>query len=136
MPKIPTARDHGHTHGEAFMLMRYACQECGKNQMVWNSRDGVTPFMIGCPRTDCAGMMNHVDWRGDIYAPDYVPDNGERFFRDGTPDEAVAIMQKRIENMRDEYPLTPEEERDLIDRARKGDDEFQKGWPTVALWGG
>lgn len=138
-----SARSHGHTFGEAFMLMRYACRDCGKNELIWNSRDGITPFGVGCSREDCDGTMNHIDWRGDLYAPAYKPSPGERFFRDGTPDEAAAIMQRRIDMTRDQYPVTPEYERELVEGARNahatGDQnfhEFQKGWPTLDVWPG
>ena len=32
-----------HNHKEAYMLMNYRC-ECGHHELIWNSRDGVTPF--------------------------------------------------------------------------------------------
>ena len=130
MAKTHSARDRGHIFGEAFMLMRYACEGCGHNEMIWNSRDSVTPFGIGCRK--CGEIANHIDWGGDIYAPDYTPSPGTRIFRDGTPDEAERIMRERCDDMRDEYPLPPDEEAALIQRCRDGEEhEFQKGWPRV-----
>jgi len=38
----------GHRHVEAFCLMHYAC-DCGHHEVIWNSRDGVTPFTAPCP---------------------------------------------------------------------------------------
>ena len=35
-------------HAEAYCLMKYKCEKCGKTEILWNSRDGVTPFMIKC----------------------------------------------------------------------------------------
>ena len=35
-------------HAEAFCLMKYRCEKCGQAEVVWNSRDGVTPFIINC----------------------------------------------------------------------------------------
>lgn len=121
---------HGHDHGEAFMLMTYACK-CGHRETIWNSRDGVTPFCMGCP--SCGEMsLQHIDWRSDVYAPDHKPHRGQRFWRDGTPDEAEAIMRRRIERMRDSYPTTPEREAELIRMSRDGTaSEFQKGWPNI-----
>lgn len=135
---MKNARDHGHVFGEAFMLMRYACKDCGTNEMIWNSRDGITPFSIGCRTDGCSESMNHVDWQNDIYAPDFKPATGQRFFRDGTPDEAANIMQRRINTMRDQYPTTQEREAELIEGARNAAEtggesfhEFKAGWPTL-----
>lgn len=134
-----SATQYGHRHGEAFMLMRYRCEKCGKQEMIWNSRDGVTPFAVSC--SVCPGMMQHVDFGGDIYSPDYKPGVGHRYFRDGTPDEAADIMRRRLDRMRDQYPTTPEYERELIEGARNAHatggqnfHEFQKGWPMLDAW--
>lgn len=63
-------------HGEAFCLMHYRCDECGHEEVFWNSRDGVTPFGMQCPQ--CGGMnMLHVDWDKDRCVPDYVPEAGQ-----------------------------------------------------------
>lgn len=124
-------KTHGHQHGEAFMLMAYTCP-CGHRETIWNSRDGVTPFALGCP--SCGQLtLEHVEWRRDAYAPDHKLHHEQRFWRDGTPDEAEAIMRRRIERMKDQYPISPERAQDLIREAREGGDsgEFQKGWPTL-----
>ena len=121
--------EHGHNHGEAFMLMTYACK-CGHREVIWNSRDGVTPFCMGCP--SCGELsLQHINFRGDIYAPDHKTHPGQRFWRDGTPDEAEAIMRRRIERMRDAYPIPPDREAQLIRESCDGTcREFQKGWPN------
>lgn len=130
-----TAQERGHSHGEAFMLMTYACG-CGHRETIWNSRDGVTPFCLGCP--SCGQLsLQHINWKRDVYAPDHKPHRGQRFFRDGTPDEAEAIMRRRIASMKDRYPLSPEDEERLIKESRDGTaSEFQKGWPNVERAGG
>lgn len=70
----------GYDHGEAFCVMEYQCEGCGKKESLWNSRDGVTPFVVGC--TDCKGEMRHCNWGGDRCDPDYVPKPGQRVFID------------------------------------------------------
>lgn len=120
-----------HQHAEAFNLMTYAC-ECGHREVIWNSRDGVTPFGMNCP--SCGGTtLRHVDWQRDVYAPDHKLHKGQRFWRDGTPDEAEAIMKRRIELMRSSYPCSPGMAARLIREAREGGEssEFRKGWPTI-----
>lgn len=126
------AKFRGHQHGEAFMLMQYACKDCGHRETIWNSRDGVTPFGCSCP--SCGKTLLHTEWQRDVYAPNHKLNKGQGFWRDGTPDEAEAIMRRRIEQMRDKYPCTPEKEAELIKMAREGGDsgEFQKGWPMLS----
>jgi hypothetical protein len=79
-------------HKEAFCLMTYACK-CGHRERIWNSRDGVTPFAAQCPSCD-DGIMQHVDWALDRRAVEHKLRPGQKFWRDGTPDEAEAIMRR------------------------------------------
>lgn len=115
------------------MLMNYAC-ECGHREIIWNSRDGVTPFCATCPSCGRA-TLRHVDWGSDTYAPNHKPHRYQRFWRDGTPDEAEAIMRRRIETMKDTYPTTPEYAERLIQAARDDgpSSEFRKGWPVIEV---
>lgn len=146
----PSARDHGCRHGEAFMLMRYTClgeatwdrgsmtrsRSCGHTEVFWNSRDGVTPFMVGCP--SCGGDLQHLHWAADVYAPDHAPHHGQGVWRDGTPDEAEAIVRARLEQYREQGDadrLTPDYVAELIARVRdpdhEGNTEFRRGWPML-----
>ena len=120
-------------HKEAFCLMWYACKDCGARERIWNSRDGVTPFGTTC--RSCGKIANHVEWGRDEQAPNYKPISGQRFWRDGTPDEAEAFMRRRIEKMKGtEWEVTdPEYMAQLIATARdpSQSSEFQKGWPFL-----
>ena len=119
-----------HDHGEAYKLMGYRCA-CGHQETIWNSRDGVTPFSLGCP--SCGQMtLQHINWRRDIFAPNHKLHRGQRYFRDGTSDEAEKIMCRRIERMTGLHPLSPDEAQNLIAKARSGElSEFQRGWPML-----
>ena len=65
-------------HAEAFALMTYRAED-GEQEVIWNSRDGVTPFVI----TLRSGKeARHVNWASDRHAPDHVPQPGERVFVD------------------------------------------------------
>lgn len=124
-------------HKEAFALMWYACP-CGHRERIWNSRDGVTPFG-GIPCPSCGGKgperrgLSHVDWNLDECSPDHKLADGQRFFRSGTPDEAEAIMRRRIEKTRGtKWEPNAETAVELIRHARESKDgEFQPGWPMV-----
>lgn len=123
-----------HNHAEAFALMWYRCESCGHTERFWNSRDGVTPFGCGCP--SCGQTLSHSDWQRDVYAPDHKLRYGQRFWRDGTPDEAEAIMRRRIDRLKNTHlGCDPKDEKELIEYARSGEGEFQKGWPMLSVAG-
>lgn len=69
-------------HGEGFCLMQYKDKVTGEIEILWNSRDGVTPFIIESRRGNEA---EHIDWRADKYAPDFKPAKGMRIFVDASP---------------------------------------------------
>lgn len=75
-----------YNHSEAFCLMKYRSDDGTEEEIIWNSRDGVTPFVIslrsGKPAT-------HVDWKNDRCVPDYEPKTGERIFVDLTYERAL-----------------------------------------------
>jgi len=81
-----------HQHAEAFKLMKYR-DTAGNEEIIWNSRDGVTPFIV----TSRHGFeAQHVDWNKDTYAPDYAPKPGDRIFVDLTIDVAIEFARKRV----------------------------------------
>jgi hypothetical protein len=123
----PQLTARGHKHGEAFMLMRYACKSCAHAETIWNSRDGVTPFGARCP--SCGKVeLYHVQWERDEYAPNHKLNNGQQFWRDGTVEEAEDIIRRRIDKMK-----PPEDIAELLLKsARDGEGEFQAGWPTLS----
>lgn len=123
-----------YTHAEAFCLMWYECRDtgCGHRERIWNSRDGVTPFGMQCP--SCGGTeLYHAYFGSDEYAPSHMLHLRQRFWRDGTPYEAAAIMQRRIAASRGtEWECSQEKAAELIRIARTGEDhEFQQGWPML-----
>src|ERR1041385_5999692 len=92
-----------YNHIEAFCLMTYACER-GHREIIWNSRDGVTPFVIPC--AICGTEMTHINWRSDRREPAYQPQPGERMFVNMTPEDATALAKQMVEKYWD-YPETP-----------------------------
>lgn len=99
-------------HSEAFCLMTYRADDGTESEVVWNSRDGVTPFVIslrsGKPAT-------HVHWSGDERRLDYAPPAGSRMFVDLTPERALDIARAslarwRSEGLAETYGPTPSAE--------------------------
>lgn len=112
-------------HAERFALMWYACK-CGHRERLWNLRDGVTPFGLGCP--SCGGLeLMHVDWKRDEAAPGHRLNRGQRFFRDGTAADAKAILRRRFEL----YPAPDEVQASLFADAEEQTGEWLPGWPMI-----
>lgn len=76
------------------MRMPYDCRACGMREWIWNSRDGVTPFIVGCQA--CRGEAQHTDWRLDQYLPNYVPKPHERVFVNFTPEAALEVATRMV----------------------------------------
>ncbi len=81
-------------HAEAFCVMQYHCESCGKNENLWNSRDGVTPFVIDCIHCNGRTGMQHNSWQLDTCTPDYVPNSIQRVFVDITLTKAIEGRQE------------------------------------------
>lgn len=89
-------------HGEAFCLMKYANKRRTILEILWNSRDGVTPFSIAAANLtgqvligDEERMLSHIDFQGDRNKPDHVPKDGERIFVDYSFDDFLVIIRRQ-----------------------------------------
>lgn len=94
-------------HKEAFCKMKYVCEACGAVEYLWNSRDGVTPFMISCDQQGCDGHMQHKNFSQDRVM--FSPDNEiNRIFVDMTVEEAKRLaeegFEKRGRRMMEDWP--------------------------------
>ena len=108
-----------HLHKEAFHLMWYECEKCKCRERLWNSRDGVTPFMLNC--TICSGLMQHIAWRSDEYAPNFMPAKGQRVFIDTPKDIFALYMKARVQ----EYWDHPDPNVRMRDRYENKDEIFK-----------
>lgn len=132
-----------HRHAEAFKLMHYRSEESGHELVVWNSRDGVTPYIFRHP--DTRETYRHVEWHRDVYAPDHRPKVGEFFFEDLTRERALARRRREVvacwgraehgwPAMRDDpryAGLTWEQAAERLAEA----DLQEPGWPMLSRWG-
>jgi hypothetical protein len=103
MNRADFMKAHGYNHAEAYCLMKYATRDGHTVEWLWNSRDGVTPFII---RSKDGEEMNHVDFYLDRYLPLYKPMAGERVFVDMTPERARERAAQRVAFFWD-HPETP-----------------------------
>lgn len=92
-------------HKEAFCLMLYECKRCGRSETLWNSRDGVTPFIIRCRH--CNGDARHINWFMDECKPDHKPKVGQRIFVDMTKEKARELA-KHLIKMFNDHPVAKE----------------------------
>ena len=125
-----------YNHSEAFCLMSYRCRQCGLVERIWNSRDGVTPFMCCC--RSCDGDMTHIDWHLDQCLPTYTPPKGSRKWVDETPEMLMAAAQAQVDKYWDhpDMPMSQDESLGPLGRdgaARKLADAVQKGSPAIAI---
>jgi hypothetical protein len=119
-----TAR--GHQHGEAFCLMTYVCEDCGHREIIWNSRDGVTPMGCPCPRCD-HGSMWHSSWESMCYAPGHTPHKGQGVWIDMPESFKPVIARMRTAS----FEGTEEERAALIEAIIE---DLQPGTPWLFRW--
>ena len=87
-------------HREAFCLMQYRSDDGTEAEQLWNSRDGVTPFII----TSRSGKrMTHVDWNSDECVPDFKPAKGMRIFVDATEELVTPALNEYVEKIFEDY---------------------------------
>lgn len=92
-------------HGEAFCLMKYQTDDGTETETLWNSRDGVTPFIL-VSRT--GKNMSHTDWHGDKCVPDFKPPSGMRVFVDATRELVTPELNEYVDQIWDDpyYPAS------------------------------
>lgn len=83
-------------HNEAFNLMHYANEDRSVIKVVWNSRDGVTPFIL-------YEELSHIDWAKDIKCPLLIPENGMLVFVNATEELIRPKLLKYIDNFWEEH---------------------------------
>lgn len=102
-------------HKEAFCVMTYRCKSCGHEERVWNSRDGITPFCIGCPR--CGKPEHyHEDWFNDRFDPMHrmFMVKGERMFVNMTKERARNYAVKNVDSAIESGRLPKSRRNDVI----------------------
>lgn len=88
-------------HKEAFALMWYQDETTGERERLWNSRDGVTPYVIDSKHGNFA---KHVDFELDDCQPSHTPTIGDRIFVDLTLERAREHRRAYVEKWWDRVP--------------------------------
>jgi hypothetical protein len=100
-------------HAEAFCLMKYRSDDGTEEELIWNSRDGVTPFTI---TLRSGKRATHADWQNDQRLPDYQPPAGSRIFVDLTPERAREIAERVVDQYLNDPTLDDDFRRELGSR--------------------
>ena len=124
---------NGHAYGEAFMLMPYE-DELGNVEIIWNSRDGISPFFIF---SRAGREMNHKDWNADVYVPNHRPLPGDRIFVDMTKEELLEAEKKMVDKYWDAGECSMKDHPVLGPLGKEGaaqyivDVGWKKGMPNI-----
>lgn len=99
------AKNGGYLHKEAFCLMKYATEDGSEVEWIWNSRDGVTPFIV---HSRSGAEMRHTQWQFDVRIQNYEPLPGERIFVDMSDGHAWLMARSRVAAWWDhpDYPMS------------------------------
>jgi hypothetical protein len=89
------------------MIMTYRADDGIEEERIWNSRDGVTPFVI---TLRSGKQATHADWgRDQRMGEDWTPPPGMRYFADLTPERARAHAERNY----DAWTADPAQPRDM-----------------------
>jgi hypothetical protein len=90
-------------HAEAFCHMQYiGTGRAGRIFLsIWNSRDGVTPFITFCQEYGIE--LQHVNFQQDRRDPDYKPMKGDLIWTSYTMEEAQQAGRKHYQSLLAEY---------------------------------
>ena len=102
-------------HAEAFCVMNYQCESCGHNEKIWNSRDGVTPFIVPCPVCN-EPTHKHINWKSDVFSPlhSMTMKPGERYFINLTLARAREIATIRVDRAIESGEIQPNQRNRVI----------------------
>lgn len=91
---IAVVRERTHVFVEAFALMAYIAQDgSNKSFSLWNSRNGVTPFVAFIEGVE----YQHIDMHLDRCIPTHIPDDGDYMFVDLTPEFVLDFTIARVD---------------------------------------
>ncbi|HZG00741.1 MAG TPA: hypothetical protein VEY71_07050 [Chitinophagales bacterium] len=121
------ATQSSYKHAEAFCWMYYANKELTFGRWIFNSRDGVTPFITFIDGVEVV----HTAFRHDLRVPQYQPREGDLVWRDTTVQEAVEFMERQLTRSPLYNEMNAEYIQGCLDHAAKQAEEFHQ--PSLAI---
>lgn len=123
-------------HAEAYCHMQYRCTN-GHIAIIWNSRDGVTPFMMRC--RECEAEAQHINWQQDHCDPLYQPRPGDLMWVTMTLEDARVLARAQVEKNwnHPDYPMSAvyADKAEAVERLAKGYCD-PPGQPRLTVMGG
>jgi hypothetical protein len=124
---------HGYNHAEAYCHMTYRTDDGLENVVIWNSRDGVTPFVIPWH----GKQARHVNWTADRPDPDYQPQPGDLVFVDLTPERARWHAERTVDAWYADHRIRAQVAKHFGTRKRAIQsiiDSYHEGEPDLIQW--
>ena len=112
-------------NNDAFKIMEYRCDKCGASEFIWNSRNNVSPFTVGCQTCE-GGTMMHVNFRGDQFRPGFKPAKGMRYFCDFTKERALEVAKKHVAAFLSFAEKNPKMYSEMIEKCTPGTDKYEE----------
>jgi hypothetical protein len=130
---LPGAQDpRDYKHPEAFCLMKYQSEDGEEEEILWNTRDGVTPFFIG----NKAGTksMKHINWNEDVRAINHKPQPGDRVFMDLSKEDYISYTKVNVDKMWDGDGVKMSDHFETKEQAIESlSSNWQEGTPCVRV---
>ena len=94
-------------HAEAWCLMTYTSEDLTICERLWNSRDGVTPFIINS-RDNKHQLKHNPRVEPDQLNPFHMPEEGDRIFIDLTWPRAKEVAAYAMERFKKQGTPLPD----------------------------
>lgn len=117
---------------EAYVVMIYRCRKCAHRERIWNSRDGVTPFLVDCRR--CGGEAQGITPKGAQPQPGHRPQPGERIFVSTVDADYREQAERLWEESLGTRHARPDSQRDAWIEMVYQDTRKRVGEPKCVTW--
>jgi len=107
-----------YAHKGAYCTMKYQDSVTGEVEVLWNSRDGVTPF---CITSRAGNEALHIRFAEDRCEPMHVPALGDRVFADLSIQRAREMRTAYVEAWWDSLSDIFESKADAVEQLARGD---------------
>lgn len=91
---------------DAYLVLTYRCDVCGKTETIWNARDGHAPSFIPCLKNNCHSVMGRSDRHLERKRKNFPLVRGSRYFIDLSLDEARSQAGERCSQLLKDGALT------------------------------
>jgi UTP:GlnB (protein PII) uridylyltransferase len=91
---------------DAYLVLTYRCDVCGKTETVWNAREGSAPSFIPCTKNNCHNVMGRSERHRERKRKNFPLVRGALYFSDITEAEAQRQAGARCSQLLSEGKLS------------------------------